>query len=206
MFTMIKKRIQKGSTSLMVLKTVALAGIGGVAFAAIVVAPGLSVLLPAITRGVEDWKRERRNAIEEAERRRVWAAIRRLRERRLIRFEERGKNTYIIITRKGKEQIRQFDYENMKLPEHQEGWDEKWRMVVFDIPEKFKKARHALHFKLRQLGFYPLQKSVFVYPYECRDEIDFVSHFCDVDRHVCYFIADSLDNKEVSVRKHFKLL
>ena len=64
MFTMIKKRIQKGSTSLMVLKTVALAGIGGVAFAAIVVAPGLAEFLPAITGGAVDWKRDRRKQIE----------------------------------------------------------------------------------------------------------------------------------------------
>ena len=44
----------------------------------------------------------------------------------------------------------------------------------FDIPERFKKAREALRNKLRELGFAKLQESVFIYPYECENEINFI--------------------------------
>ena len=52
--------------------------------------------------------------------------------------------------------------------------DGEWRIVIFDIPEKFKKAREALRMKLKELGFLELQKSVFIFPYECEDEINFI--------------------------------
>ena len=44
----------------------------------------------------------------------------------------------------------------------------------FDIPERFKKQGEALRNKLRELGFAKLQESVFIYPYECEDEINFI--------------------------------
>jgi DNA-binding transcriptional regulator PaaX len=37
-------------------------------------------------------------------------------------------------------------------------WDEKWRIVAFDIPEKFKTGRDALRRKLKEVGFHELQK------------------------------------------------
>ena len=35
-------------------------------------------------------------------------------------------------------------------------------------------AREALREKLKELGFVELQKSVFAYPFECEDEINFI--------------------------------
>lgn len=44
----------------------------------------------------------------------------------------------------------------------EKNWDGKWRIVVFDIPEKHKKLRHALRWKLREWEFTFWQKSVWV--------------------------------------------
>ena len=41
-------------------------------------------------------------------------------------------------------------------------WDKKWRIVMFDIPEKNKNLRHVLRWKLREWQFEKLQKSVWV--------------------------------------------
>jgi len=78
-------------------------------------------------------------------------------------------------------------------------------MVIFDIPEKKSKERRALSMKLKELGFYPLQESVFIYPYDCSDEIDFVCGFLEIDRYVNYCIVDSLNKKEGDLRKFFEL-
>ena len=56
-------------------------------------------------------------------------------------------------------------------------WDGKWRIVVFDIPENLRSIRQALREHLCRLQFYQLQKSVFVLPYECGDEIEFYWSF-----------------------------
>jgi DNA-binding transcriptional regulator PaaX len=44
----------------------------------------------------------------------------------------------------------------LKKPEK---WDKKWRIVIFDIPNKKKPARNTLTEKLKKLGFYHLQKA-----------------------------------------------
>ena len=44
------------------------------------------------------------------------------------------------------------------------GWDGKWRVVVFDIPESDKATREFLRRKLVSLGFGKLQKSVYISP------------------------------------------
>lgn len=45
-------------------------------------------------------------------------------------------------------------------------WDRKWRLVIFDIPEKERKARDALREKLKELGFGRWQKSVYISPHD----------------------------------------
>ncbi|MDP2668530.1 MAG: CRISPR-associated endonuclease Cas2 [bacterium] len=112
--------------------------------------------------------------------------------------------TRIVLTEKGRLRAMQFSIDDLKikLPTR---WDKKWRVVMFDIPEKNRQARDALRSKLRELGFYELQKSVFVFPYECKDEIDFVIEVFDIRRHVRYGILESVTN-EADQLKHFDLL
>lgn len=131
---------------------------------------------------------------------RVKRTIYNLKEKRLIDFRENG---LIEITEKGKKRILQYDIEdmNIKLPPK---WDGHWRIVIFDIPEKFKKARNALNRKIKDLGFFPLQKSVFVFPFECRNEIDFVSEFFNVGKFVHYIVAKELDSEKF-LKQYFGL-
>ena len=85
-----------------------------------------------------------------------------------------------------------IDKIKIKMPKK---WDKKWRMVLFDVPHTYRKARDSLRFHLKQLGFYQLQKSVFIFPYECKDEIDFITEIHDVGKFVRYAIVDSVDNE-----------
>lgn len=131
---------------------------------------------------------------------RVKRTICNLKDKRLVNFRE---NDVIEITEKGKKRILQYNVEDMriKLPAK---WDGYWRIVVFDVPEKFKKARNALSGKIKDLGFFPLQKSVFVYPFECRNEIDFISEFFGVGKFIQYILAKELDSEKF-LKQHFDL-
>ena len=137
-------------------------------------------------------------------RKRIYEAINRLNQKRLIELTQKGDSLYIEITENGKRLIKNFDYDNIELPSRKK-WDKKWHLVIFDIPEKKNKERRALSVKLKDLGFYPLQESVFIYPYDCRNEIDFVCSFLSVDRYVNYCVVDTLDQKEGDLRKFFNL-
>ncbi len=108
----------------------------------------------------------------------------------------------IILTEKGRLKILTYHFEKMRIKG--EKWDKKWRMVIFDIPEKLKSGRNALRNKIKELGFYELQKSVWVYPYKCKDEIDFVIEFFGLREYVRFGILESIDN-ELHLKKIFKL-
>ena len=49
---------------------------------------------------------------------------------------------------------------------------QKWRVIIFDIPEK-EKMRLQISYLFKQSGLYRLQDSVWVYPYDCEDIIDY---------------------------------
>ena len=158
--------------------------------------PNAPQMLKPLIKWHKNWGKIKRQRIKEA--------IRRLNRKRLIELTQKGNHLYIEITENGKRLIKNFDYDNIELPSHK-NWDKKWRMVIFDVPEKKNKERRALSVKLKDLGFYPLQESVFIYPYDCRNEIDFICSFLDIDRYINYCVVDTLDKKEGNLRKFFNL-
>lgn len=54
-----------------------------------------------------------------------------------------------------------------KMRLESEKWDGKWRLVIWDIPEKRRNARDLLRYQLKQLGFTKWQKSVWVSKKNC---------------------------------------
>ena len=83
-------------------------------------------------------------------------------------------------------------------------WDGKWRMLIFDIPEKKKNVREHIRTTLVNLGFYRLQDSVWVYPYDCEDFITILKIDLEVGKDVLYIIADRIEY-DAPLRKHFEL-
>jgi len=54
------------------------------------------------------------------------------------------------------------------------------------------------------LGFYPLQKSVFIHPYECKDEIDFITEIFDLAPYVRFLRVKDIDIEQ-DLEERFRL-
>ncbi len=80
-------------------------------------------------------------------------------------------------------------------------WDGTWRVVMYDIPEKKGGARRALGGSLRKLGFFQLQKSAWIMPFPCRDQVANIAAYFDIDTYVTYFEAQYLDNENVMLKR-----
>ncbi len=119
--------------------------------------------------------------------------IRELYKSKLLSTKENADGSLTFtLTQKGKMKALTFQFSAMKLKNSL--WDGKWRTIIFDIPEKKRVERDALRRKLKELGFQELQKSVFIFPYECRDEMDFVIEFFQLRKFVRYGILSEIDN------------
>lgn len=69
---------------------------------------------------------------------------------------ERKQNRY-RLTKQGLNFIKKFQEKNLEKQ-----WDGKWRIVMFDIPEKEHAKRNWLRYQLLNLEYKSLQKSVFI--------------------------------------------
>lgn len=144
----------------------------------------------------KDWERINRRAL--------YQSIRNLYKSNLVDAKDNtdGTTTF-ILNKSGKQKALSYKLEEMKIPPMKK-WDNKWRLIIFDIPEKYKKGRDALAKTLKNMGCYSFQKSVFIHPFECENEIDFVVEFFNLRPYVRFIVAERIDN-ELHLKKLFKL-
>lgn len=112
---------------------------------------------------------------------------------RLINFKEEGDISKITITEKGKKKLLVYELDNLEIKKPK-SWDGIWRIVTFDIPEIKKAARNALRDKLRELGFRQLHKSVFVFPYPCLSEIQFIEEIFQIGPYINFIEARKIED------------
>lgn len=110
---------------------------------------------------------------------------------------------YIQITEKGIKKVLDAEIIDLKIPTVQK-WDGLWRIVFFDIPEAHKLARDALSRKLKDIGFRQIQKSIYVYPYECQNEIEKIRCFYHVRNYVFLLRAPEIEGAD-NLKKVFKI-
>ena len=111
------------------------------------------------------------------------------------------KNEKLRITQKGKLQLfREGLAENAKKKNKK--WDGKWRVLIFDIPEKIRFVRDNIRVALLNIGFMRLQNSVWIYPYDCEDFINLLKADMEIGKDVLYMIVEELEHDK-PVREHF---
>lgn len=131
-------------------------------------------------------------------------AFRRLLKDGSIKVRREGRQIYIALTEKGRKKAGWFQINGLEIKKPKR-WDGRWRIVIFDIPHTDRLVREALRGFLKRLGFYPLQKSVWVYPFDCRDEIDLLKDFFGISAdNLRLIISDSI-GEDYFLRRKFNL-
>ncbi len=134
----------------------------------------------------------------------LYRLLREFHHDRLVDWKEKNDGSILLtLSEKGKTTTNKF-YPDRLIITTPKSWDKKWRIVIYDIPHKKRTARDALRRKLQELGFKEWQKSVFIYPYPCQDEINFIIEFFDVRPYVRYAELINPTN-EAELKLHFKL-
>jgi len=127
-----------------------------------------------------------------------------LKRRGLIKIEQKRGQIYITLTEEGKKRAGRFQIDALKIKRSKK-WDGKWRIVIFDISQLKKIHREAFRGKLKQLGFYPLQKSVWVHAFDCQAEVELLREFFGLtEKEIRLIIAEKIENDQ-ELKKFFKL-
>jgi DNA-binding transcriptional regulator PaaX len=132
------------------------------------------------------------------------SAFGRLLDRGHLELVSRNGKKFARLTEKGRKQLRLYDTHGVSSEKIWRRWDGRWRIVSYDIPEKRKHARKLLLAALRRHGFYKLQASVWVHPYDCEEFITLIKTDIGEGKGVIYGVLSALENDK-RVREHFKL-
>ena len=130
----------------------------------------------------------------------IKSAASRLKNKGLLKFE----NGHYILTASGEKILKRWQLADYKLTKPKK-WDKKWRVVIFDIPERKKSVRDKIRQIFVEAGFRRLQDSVWIYPYDCEDVIGLLKTEFGIGRDLLYVIADQIENDKY-LRQEFNLL
>lgn len=152
----------------------------GFVITTVMILPGSAIMFKPL---IKKFKTKRQSFIK---------SIKSMKRDRLIDFKEDEKVSKIIILEKGREKLLKYNLDSLEIKKPKK-WDGVWRIVTFDIPEDEKAARNAFRLKLKELGFYQLQKSVFIYPYPCLNEIQFIEEIFKVGPYINFIEAQKIE-------------
>ena len=183
----VRRRARKRNLQKIILATVAAAGF--LALAA--VAPNSLQALAKL--GIIDVKKKGR-----AEK----TIINRARDR-LVHAGLLARNTqgFLQLTPKGEAKLRQLELRDYQLKKPRR-WDRRWRVLIFDIPERKRLLRDRVRQTLVAIGFAQLQQSVWIYPYDCEDLIALLKADFGVGNNLLYLVVEEMEN-ERAFREHF---
>ena len=134
---------------------------------------------------------------------RVRETISRLKRKGFIEFQKIGGKSYPRLTRRGRERMQHLKIGALRI-ERPRVWDDRWRIVIFDIRENQSGVRTKVRRLLQQLGFLQLQKSVWVHPYDCEEIITLIKTDLRIGRNILYTTAHVIEYDK-PLRQHFGL-
>ena len=121
-------------------------------------------------------------------------------KRGLLSYE----NGRYCLTSQGEKILRHWQFADFKL-ERPKKWDKKWRIMIFDIPEKKRVVRNQITMFFRQAGIRRFQDSVWIYPYDCEDIITLLKTDFGIGKYLLYLIVDEVENDKY-LREEFGLV
>lgn len=130
-------------------------------------------------------------------------AVFQLKKEGMLWIETTVHGRFLRLTAKGKNYFSDLQ-QKANLKKKPKKWDKKWRVVIFDISERKHLLRRKFRFLIQEFGFYRLQDSVWVYPYDCEDFLILAKAELKIGYEVLYMIVEIMegDNK---LKEHFKL-
>lgn len=108
---------------------------------------------------------------------------------------------FLVITEMGRRALDRAVLESAVNPQK---WDGRWRMIVFDIPERRRATRNHFRQLVSSFGFLKIQGSVWVYPFDCEELIVLLKAELLLGKDLLYAVVESIEN-DGWMREHFEI-
>ncbi len=125
---------------------------------------------------------------EQYTRKQLQRSLHYLKHKKFIAFPAWSPKGRVLLTKLGLRRLNQAKFQKIKIK--RTSWDGKWRLLTFDVPERQSNLRQTFRRKLKELGFFHFQRSVFVLPFECQAEIGLITDYLRITPCVHLLTAD----------------
>lgn len=176
----------------------------GTFLAASIIFPGLPLAAKPIIEAVQEAQQLKKQ--KEWRKFNMWRlrqVIKRLQKQKLVEIAQVNGMPIVKITDRGKQKVLKFKLEEMRLD--QTKWDGKWRIIIYDIASAKRWQRELFRKMLKRMNFFQLQKSVYLTPFKCGDEIEYLRQICEVGSEVVILTVFGFENEHV-YRDYFGLI
>ena len=136
--------------------------------------------------------------------RRIRQALQRLEAQGMIKRQTAARGWAAVLTEEGKRFAKKLHAAESIRIRTPRVWDQKWRIVIFDIWERRRGVRDKLRRTLEKVGFRRIQDSVWVCPYDCEELVAFLRADLRLGEGILYLIAEGVEN-DAKLRKLFDL-
>ena len=99
----------------------------------------------------------------------------------------------IVLTGRGVDKALKARFKIEGLQDRKKRKDGKWIMIIFDVPEKYKKSRELLRSVLQNLGYKMFQKSAWITPYDVSEKTEELLQFYNLEKYVKVFLIEEID-------------
>lgn len=126
-------------------------------------------------------------------------SLRRFRRRGLTRIKSGKNGELVVLTKEGQARLRWHLAHLLRLKKVR--WDGRWRLVLFDIPDKMRPASERFRSALIRLGLKKLQGSVWVSRLPCEQEVRVLASLYGVRDYVRFVEATHITSPKASTRR-----
>ena len=127
-----------------------------------------------------------------ARRKSFYNALKRLERKHLVGIKRRGGREEWHLTAEGEKFARRLKARLAWVGRQR--WDGKWRLVMFDVPERIRERRNFLRKELFTLGFHQFQKSVWITPYPLPDDFMEIIAELGLGKYFRIVVADAVQD------------
>lgn len=99
----------------------------------------------------------------------------------------------VQITQAGRLRLRSKEICSLHIVK-QYKWDGMWRLVIFDVAVSKNSSRAMFVRKLKDMGFGVLQRSVYITPYKCQQEVAKIAEYFGIAKSVIVVETDHIEN------------
>lgn len=173
-------------------------GIGVVFGGSVLFTPNFPVILGSILGIIKEIKGVK------IPKKKIQRVLKQMEKKRLIHIERKNNELYVTVQDKNNISIIKYSLREILNLKKKKDWKGKWFLVVFDVPETERKKRNYLRRFLLEIGFYPYNQSVYIFPYECEKEIGLIKRIVEGGKYISYIVAEKLEH-ENELKTHFDL-